>query len=76
MTNPAADADFYGLEQLLDDAGRETIQRTREFMTKEIEPVINHYWTREEFPHELIAGFAGLGIAGSQRCFCSSDPHR
>lgn len=65
MTNPAADADFYGLEQLLDDAGRETIQRTREFMTKEIEPVINHYWTREEFPHELIAGFAGLGIAGT-----------
>jgi alkylation response protein AidB-like acyl-CoA dehydrogenase len=34
-------------------------------MTKEIEPVINHYWTREEFPHELIAGFAGLGIAGT-----------
>jgi glutaryl-CoA dehydrogenase len=65
VTNPAADADFYGLEQLLDDAGRETIQRTREFMTKEIEPVINHYWTREEFPHELIAGFAGLGIAGT-----------
>ena len=65
MTNPAADADFYGLEQLLDDAGRETIRRTREFMTKEIEPVINHYWTREEFPHELIAGFAGLGIAGT-----------
>ncbi len=65
MTNPAPDADFYGLEQLLDDAGRETIRRTREFMTKEIEPVINHYWTREEFPHELIAGFAGLGIAGT-----------
>ena len=34
-------------------------------MTKEIEPVINHYWTREEFPHELIAGFAGLGIVGT-----------
>jgi len=65
VTNPAPDADFYGLEQLLDDAGRETIRRTREFMTKEIEPVINHYWTREEFPHELIAGFAGLGIAGT-----------
>ncbi len=37
MTNPAADADFYGLEQLLDDAGQETIRRTREFMTKEVE---------------------------------------
>ena len=39
----AAEADFYGLEQLLDDHGRDAVQRTREFMTKEIEPVINHY---------------------------------
>ena len=53
MTN-AADADFYALEQLLDDAGRDAVRRTREFMTKEVEPVINRYWTREEFPHELI----------------------
>src|ERR1035438_9808557 len=61
----AAEADFYGLEQLLDDHGRDALQRTREFMTKEIEPVINHYWTREEFPHDLIPAFAGLGIAGT-----------
>src|ERR1022692_2327307 len=60
----AAEADFYGLEQLLDDSGRDALQRTREFMTKEIEPVINHYWTREECPHDLIPAFAGLGIAG------------
>ena len=58
------DADFYGLERLLDDAGRETVQRTREFMIKEIEPVINRYWIREEFPHELIPAFAGLRITG------------
>jgi glutaryl-CoA dehydrogenase len=58
------DADFYGLDRLLDDAGRETVQRTREFMIKEIEPVINRYWTREEFPHELIPAFGGLRIAG------------
>ena len=64
MTN-AADADFYHLEQLLDDAGRDALQRTREFMTKEVGPVINRYWTREEFPHELIPGFAQLGIAGT-----------
>src|SRR6201992_2041366 len=56
--------DFYGIEGLLDDAGRDAVRRTREFMTKEVEPVINHYWTREEFPHELAAGMASLGIAG------------
>jgi glutaryl-CoA dehydrogenase len=63
MTN-AADADFYGLEGLLDDAGRDMLHRTREFMTKEIEPVINRYWTREEFPYEVIPELAGLGITG------------
>jgi glutaryl-CoA dehydrogenase len=64
MTN-AADGDFYGIELLLDDSGRDALQRTREFMTREVEPVINRYWTREEFPYDLIGGLAGLGIAGT-----------
>ena len=57
-------SDFYGIEQLLDDAGRDAVKRTREFMTKEVEPVINGYWTREEFPHHLIPAIARLGITG------------
>ena len=57
-------SDFYGIEQLLDDAGRDAVNRTRQFLTKEVEPVINGYWTREEFPHHLIPAIAGLGIAG------------
>jgi glutaryl-CoA dehydrogenase len=61
----AAEADFYGLEELLDGTGRDALARTRAFMAQEIEPVINHYWTREEFPHDLIPAFAGLGIAGT-----------
>ncbi|MGH3290412.1 MAG: acyl-CoA dehydrogenase family protein, partial [Trebonia sp.] len=56
--------DFYGIERLLDDAGRDAVRRTGQFMTKEVEPVINHYWTREEFPHDIAAGIAALGIAG------------
>ncbi|HEX8006411.1 MAG TPA: acyl-CoA dehydrogenase family protein [Trebonia sp.] len=56
--------DFYGIEQLLTSSGRDAVQRTRDFMAKEIEPVINRLWTREEFPHELVGGFARLGIAG------------
>jgi glutaryl-CoA dehydrogenase len=56
--------DFYGVEELLSASGRDAVQRTREFMVKEIEPVINRLWTREEFPHELIPGFAKLGITG------------
>ena len=62
--DPAIDADFYALEQLLDADGRQLIMTVREFMEKHVAPVINHYWTREEFPYDLIPGLAGLGIAG------------
>ena len=60
----APDSDFYSLELLLDDAGRHLLARVREFMEKEIEPVINKSWTREEFPHELIPAIGQLGVAG------------
>ncbi len=58
------DADFYLLEQSLEPAGRQLLQQVREFMEKSVQPVINHYWTREEFPHDLVAGLHQLGIAG------------
>jgi alkylation response protein AidB-like acyl-CoA dehydrogenase len=63
MTRTAVtDADFYLIEQTLDDDGRQLLRRVREFMEKTVQPVINHYWTREEFPFDLMDGFRGLGI--------------
>jgi glutaryl-CoA dehydrogenase len=62
--DPAIDADFYALEQLLDADGRQRVMSVRDFLEKSVAPVINHYWTREEFPHDLIPGLADLGIAG------------
>jgi glutaryl-CoA dehydrogenase len=61
---PVLDADFYALEELLDDRGRDMLRQVRDFMEKSVAPVINHYWTREEFPFDLIPAMAGLGIAG------------
>ena len=59
------DGDFYLIEQTLDPEGRRLIARTREFMEKSVQPVINHYWTREEFPYDLVVpGLRQLGIAG------------
>ena len=58
------DADFYLLEQTLEPEGRQLLHRVREFMEKSVQPVINHYWTREEFPHDLMGDFRKLGIAG------------
>jgi len=60
----ATDSDFYSLELLLEPAGRELLHRVREFMEKEIQPVINRYWTREEFPREIIPAMGRLGVAG------------
>jgi glutaryl-CoA dehydrogenase len=57
-------ADFLGFELLLDEQDRVVLERVRAFMTTEVEPVINEHWTRASFPHELIPGMAGLGIAG------------
>jgi glutaryl-CoA dehydrogenase len=59
-----ADADFYALELLLDDQDRALLHRVRGFMEKEVQPIINRYWTRAKFPHELVPGLAELGIAG------------
>jgi glutaryl-CoA dehydrogenase len=58
------DADFYLLEQSLEPGGRQLLLQIREFMEKSVQPVINHYWTREEFPHDLVGGLHQLGIAG------------
>ena len=60
----SADADFYALELLLDDEDRRLLHRVRAFMEKEVEPIINEYWTRARFPHELLPGLAELHIAG------------
>src|ERR1700731_4491942 len=58
------DGDFYLLERSLDAPGRQLLLRVREFMEKSVQPVINHYWTREEFPFDLMGDFRRLGIAG------------
>lgn len=57
-------SDFLGFELLLEDQDRDLLNRVRAFMNREVEPIINDYWTRAEFPHELVPGLAKLGIAG------------
>ena len=58
------DADFYLIEQMLEPEGRQLLLRVREFMEKSVQPVINHYWTKEEFPHDVVSGLRHLGIVG------------
>jgi alkylation response protein AidB-like acyl-CoA dehydrogenase len=62
---PAVTSDFYDLEGLLEDDDRALVRRVRAFMDEQVEPIINDYWTRGQFPRQLIPGLAALGIAGT-----------
>ena len=58
-------SDFYLLESTLTEAQQDKLRQVREFMQERIRPVINDYWSREEFPHKLIPEMAALEIAGN-----------
>ncbi|MGA8850791.1 MAG: acyl-CoA dehydrogenase family protein [Aeromicrobium sp.] len=57
-------SDFLGFELLLADQDRELLGFVRSFMNRQVEPIINDFWTRAEFPHEIVPPMAELGIAG------------
>ena len=57
--------DYYLIEELLTDEEREIRDKVRSFADREVIPIINDYWNREEFPFELIPKMAELNIAGT-----------
>ena len=61
---PQANGDFYQISSVVSEEDQALLHRVRAFMEAEVTPIINRYWTREEFPHQLIPGLAALGIAG------------
>ena len=65
QTLPRADGDFYRISTIVSEEDQALLHRVRTFMEAEVTPIINHYWTREEFPHQLIPGLAALGIVGT-----------
>jgi glutaryl-CoA dehydrogenase len=61
---PPATGDFYGIASTLSAEDQAIVQRVRAFMEAEVAPIISRYWTRAEFPFELIPKLAALEIAG------------
>ncbi|MCP8998232.1 acyl-CoA dehydrogenase family protein [Pseudarthrobacter sp. RMG13] len=53
------------MDEFLTAEERELRGRVRNFVDKDLLPVINGYWERAEFPFELIPKLAALGIIGS-----------
>lgn len=61
---PPIDGDFYDVSHTLTPEQREVQLKVRDFMEKEVKPLVNHYWLRDEFPFELIPKFQKLNICG------------
>lgn len=61
---PPIDGDFYDVYHTLTPEQREIQLKVRAFMEKEVAPIVNQYWLRDEFPFELIPKFRELNICG------------
>ncbi len=61
---PEANGDFYQIDAMLSEEDRAFLQHVRAFLEREVAPIINDYWIREEFPFELIPKLAELHVAG------------
>ena len=64
-TKPDIDtSDFYAFEQMLDADESSVLRAVHDFMTVEVDPIVNAHWERATFPFEVVPGFRALGIAG------------
>ncbi|MBA4054482.1 MAG: acyl-CoA dehydrogenase, partial [Marivirga sp.] len=61
---PPVDGDFYDLHQLLKPEEKTIQLEVREFMERDIKPIVNTYWLKDEFPHQIIPQLAKLNICG------------
>ncbi|MBO6211407.1 glutaryl-CoA dehydrogenase [Algoriella xinjiangensis] len=61
---PPIDGDFYDVFHTLPPEHRELQLKVRAFMEKEVKPIVNDYWLRDQFPFELIPKFKELNICG------------
>jgi glutaryl-CoA dehydrogenase len=62
---PSLGTDYFFLDNLLTKEERDVRDRVRSFCDKNLIPIINDYWEREEFPFELLPKIAALNIAGT-----------
>lgn len=59
---PEVNGDFYHYASTLTPRQRDIQMKVRAFMETEVEPIINDYWSRDEFPKQLIAKFRDLDL--------------
>lgn len=64
MGNPLLESDFYGFQQQLTEQERASLGQLRQYLEREVAPIADAYWARAEFPMQVIAPLAELGMYG------------
>ncbi|MDK9707307.1 MAG: acyl-CoA dehydrogenase family protein [Desulforhopalus sp.] len=64
MTVPTEMTDFMGMAGLLSDEEKLVQQTAREFVNREVIPIIDSYAQEEKFPAHLVKIMGGLGFLG------------
>ena len=62
LVPPPVNGDFYRITDLVDPKERAVVKRVRDFMEAEVAPIIEDYWARDQFPHEIIPKLAALEV--------------
>ncbi|XP_027072470.1 acyl-coenzyme A oxidase 4, peroxisomal-like [Coffea arabica] len=62
---PPCASDYYQFDDLLTPDEKETRQKVRKCMEKEVAPIMAKYWEKAEFPFEVVPKLGALCIAGS-----------
>jgi glutaryl-CoA dehydrogenase len=63
MSTDPLPGDFFRFADELTDEERKVVAKVREFLRTEVAPIALDHWSRGEFPHQLVPGFAALDIA-------------
>ncbi|TSD13134.1 acyl-CoA dehydrogenase family protein [Curtobacterium sp. KBS0715] len=61
---PLLESDFYGFQQQLTAQERASLGQLRQYLEREVAPIADAYWARAEFPMQVIAPLAELGMYG------------
>jgi len=56
--------DYYGIDDLLSEEHKLVRAATREWVKKEVSPIIEDYAQKAEFPNQLVKGLAEVGAFG------------
>src|SRR3954463_3469753 len=61
---PTPNSDFYQLVDVLTADEKAIVKKVRTYMEAKVQPIINKYWSDDEFPFELLPSFKELGLGG------------